>query len=274
MQSEQVRQRSGSAGGFVSGFLLGIRLLGRGFRVWVTSPRLMLIGAIPGLVTLVLFAAAVVLLAVNLENAATALTPFANGWDATFRSGLRLLVAVALISAETLLLVYLFTAVTLLIGQPFFEKISERVEESLGGVPSPVEVPFWPSIARGIGEALRVLAITVGIGLCLLVLGFIPVLGPICAAIVGALTGGWFLALELTTVPFERRGLRLNDRRRLLRAQRSTTLGFGVSVFVLFLLPLGALVTMPAAAAGATLLARRALGETDRLSAVTPLPRA
>lgn len=272
MQSEQVRQRSGVAGGFVSGFLLGIRLLGRGFRLWITSPRLMLIGAIPGLVTLALFTAAVVVLALNLENVATSLTPFADGWDETLRSGLRILVAVALIAAETLLLVYLFAAVTLLIGQPFFEKISERVEDSLGGVPSPVEVAFWPSIARGILETLRVLAITVGVGLCLLILGFIPVLGPICAAVIGALTGGWFLALELTTVPFERRGLRLDDRRRLLRAQRSTTLGFGVSVFLLFLLPFGALVTMPAAAAGATLLARHALGETDGTTAVAPGP--
>ena len=274
MQSEQAGRRSGSAPGFVAGFLLGVRLLGRGFRLWITSPRLMLIGAIPGLVTLALFTVAVVILAVNLENVAAFVTPFADDWDDTFRSGLRLLVAVALIAAETLLLVYLFAAVTLLIGQPFFEKISERVEASLGGVPSPVEVPFWPSILRGVLEAIRVLAITVGIGLCLLVLGFIPVIGPLCAGIVGAFTGGWFLALELTTVPFERRGLRLDDRRRLLRAQRSTTLGFGVAVFLLFLLPLGALVTMPAAAAGATLLARRALGETDRLVAVTPLPRA
>lgn len=260
--------------GFVAGFLMGVRLLGRGFRLWGTSPRLMLIGAIPGIVTLALFTLAVVILALNLENLARTLTPFADGWDETLRSTLRLLVAVALIAGETLLLVYLFAAVTLLIGQPFFEKISERVEDSLGGVPSAVDVPFWPSIGRGILEALRVLAITLGVGLCLLVLGFIPVIGPICAAVVGAFTGGWFLALELTTVPFERRGLRLDDRRRMLRAQRPTTLGFGVAVFLLFLLPLGALVTMPAAAAGATLLARRALGESDRLPSVTPLPGA
>lgn len=274
MQSEQGRGDGRSVGGFVSGFVLGIRLLGRGFRLWVTSPRLMFIGAIPGLVTLALFTVAVVLLAMNLETVASALTPFAERWDEGWRSAVRLLVAAALIAGEVLLLVYLFTAVTLLVGQPFFERISERVEDSLGGVPSAVDVPFWPSIARGIGEALRVLAITLGVGLGLFLLGFIPVLGPICAGIIGALTGGWFLALELTTVPFERRGLTLEDRRRLLGARRSTSLGFGVAVFLLFLLPLGALVTMPAAAAGATLLARHALGESDRLPASTPLPRA
>ncbi|MET1052721.1 MAG: EI24 domain-containing protein [Mycetocola sp.] len=250
--------------GFVAGFLMGMRLLGRGFRLWSTSPRLMLIGAIPGVVTFVLFGVAVVVLAVNLETVATFLTPFASTWDESLRTGLRFLVAAALIAGEVLLLVYLFAAVTLLIGQPFFEKISERVEDSLGGVPSAVDVPFWPSLGRGIWESIRLLALTVVIGIGLLLIGFIPVIGPLGAAVIGAFTGGWFLALELTTVPFERRGLRLDDRRRLLRSQRSTTLGFGVSVFLLFLIPLGALVTMPAAAAGATLLARRVLGETDK----------
>ncbi|MCU1561266.1 EI24 domain-containing protein [Mycetocola sp.] len=253
--------------GFLTGFAAGIRLLGRGFRLWGTSPRLMLIGAIPGLITLTVFTVAVVLLALNLENLATLVTPFANTWDEAFRSGLRLLVALALIAAGVLLLVYLFAAVTLLIGQPFFERISERVEDSLGGVENAVDVRFWPSVARGLSESLRILAITVGVGLGLLLLGFIPVLGPVCAGILGAVGGGWFLALELTTAPFERRGLRLADRRRLLNAQRSTTLGFGVAVFLLFLVPFGALVTMPAAVAGGTLLARRSLGESDHLPA-------
>src|SRR5687768_11545366 len=120
MQSEQVRGRGRSVSGFAGGFLFGVRLLGRGFRLWVTSPRLMLIGAIPGLVTLALFAVAVALLALNLENIATFLTPFAERWDDGWRSAVRLLISVALIAGQVLLLVYLFAAVTLLIGQPFF----------------------------------------------------------------------------------------------------------------------------------------------------------
>ena len=48
---------------------------------------------------------------------------------------------------------------------------------------------------------------------------------------------------------------------RLLRAHRPLTLGFGVTVFVSFLIPLGAILLMPAAVAGAALLTRRALGQ-------------
>ena len=260
--------------GFISGFAMGIRLLARGFRLWVTSPRLMLIGAIPGLVTLVIIVAAAVILAFNLENISTALTPFAERWDEVYRTGIRVLVMAALAGAGLLVFVYSYTAITLLIGQPFFERISERVELSLGGVPQQVDAPLLASIARGIWESLRILLVTLAIGLGLFALGFIPLVGTILAWILGAVTGGWFLALELSTPAFERRGLALKQRRAALGAQRSTTLGFGIAVFVLFLVPFGALVTMPAAAAGATLLARRSLGETDRMPAVTPLPRA
>jgi CysZ protein len=46
-----------------------------------------------------------------------------------------------------------------------------------------------------------------------------------------------------------------------LREHRPFALGFGVAVFLSFLIPLGAILLMPAAVAGAALLTRRALGQ-------------
>jgi CysZ protein len=43
-------------------------------------------------------------------------------------------------------------------------------------------------------------------------------------------------------------------------------LGFGIATFVCFLIPLGAVLVMPAAVAGATLLSRRVLGLPDASS--------
>jgi CysZ protein len=77
--------------------------------------------------------------------------------------------------------------------------------------------------------------------------------------VLGALFGGWFLALELTGFAFDARGLSLGEQRRMLRRSRSTTLGFGVVTYLLFLIPLVAVIAMPAAVAGATMLARNAL---------------
>src|SRR5690606_4905820 len=88
----------------------------------------------------------------------------------------------------------------------------------------------------------------------------IPVVGQTVVPVIGAAVGGWVLALELVGAAFSRRGLRLPDRRRALRADRPVALGFGVAVFCCFLIPLGAVLVMPAAVAGGTLLARRSLG--------------
>jgi CysZ protein len=49
----------------------------------------------------------------------------------------------------------------------------------------------------------------------------------------------------------------------VLRANRPLAVGFGAAVFVCFLVPLGAIVTMPAAVAGGALLSRRVLGPTS-----------
>jgi hypothetical protein len=55
-------------------------------------------------------------------------------------------------------------------------------------------------------------------------------------------------------------GCAWKDRRLALRTRTSLALGFGVAVFVCFLVPFGAVLVIPAAVAGATLLARGVLG--------------
>jgi CysZ protein len=47
----------------------------------------------------------------------------------------------------------------------------------------------------------------------------------------------------------------------VLRAHRPEALGFGTAVFLCFLVPGGAVLLMPAAVAGGTLLARHVLAE-------------
>jgi len=145
------------------------------------------------------------------------------------------------------------------VGDPFYERIARGVESRLGNAPQELEETFWVGLWRGIGSALRFLALTASVGLLLFGLGFIPVVGQTVVPVLGAFFGGWFLALELSGFAFDARGLRLRDRRRSLGADRATTLGFGVLTYLLFLVPFLAIVVMPAAVAGATIMSRDAL---------------
>lgn len=252
------------------GFAEGVALLFRGFRAWGSTPQAMLIGLVPGLITSIVFGAGIVTLLVNIDRVARWLTRFAADWDELWLSLLRVGVGIAVVGATALIAVYTFTVVTLAIGAPFFERISHAVDDRISPVTEGVPVPMLRGILRGVGEALAVLLLTIFIGLGLFLLGLIPLVGSITAATIGAFTGGWFLALELTAAAFERRGIRFSGRRRMLGARRSVTLGFGVATFLLFLVPFGALITMPAAVAGATLLTRRSLGEPTTASATGP----
>ncbi len=238
----------------------------RGLRLWVTSPRLMLLGALPALVVGLFFAAALVLFAINLESLATWITPFADRWDDPLRAGTRIAAGTALGAVTVLLAMYTFVAVTLTLGNPFYERIWRAVEQRMGDAPVEIDEPFWRSATRDIGSGIRLFALTATVGLSLFIVGFIPVVGQTAVPVLGALLGGWFLTLELTGFAFDARGLRLRERRRMLGARRASTLGFGVLTYVLFLVPLGAVVIMPAAVAGATMLSRDALASTSRSS--------
>ncbi|QSB13742.1 EI24 domain-containing protein [Natronosporangium hydrolyticum] len=243
----------------VGEFVRGAGLLLRGIGMWSRSPRLFLLGLIPVAVTAALFLIGLVALLLFLPDLAAAVTWFAADWSETARGTTRVLAGVALLGVALLIGIVSFTAVTLTLGSPFYERISQHVERSVGELPPELPVGFWRSLGRSVTDSARLLAVTIPIGLCLFLIGFLPAVGQLVAPVLGALIGGWFLALELVSIPFERRGLRLADRRRALRRLRPASLGFGAAVFLCFLIPGGAILVMPAAVAGGTLLARRAL---------------
>jgi CysZ protein len=218
------------------------------------------LGIVPALISGLLYAAALITLVVYADDLARAVTWFADDWSTVWRNAMRIFAGLALVGVAGLLSVLTFTAVTLLIGDPFYEKISEMAEARFGGVPGQVETVWWRSLGRSLVDSLRLIGLSILLGIPLLLLGLVPVIGQILGFVLGGAVGGWLLAMELTGVPFQRRGRRLADRRAVLRRHRPMALGFGVAVFLCFLIPLGAVLLMPAAVVGGTLLSRLALG--------------
>ncbi len=243
-------------------FVLGAGLLGRGLGLCLRRPRLLGLGILPALIAGVLYAGALTTLIVFVSDLAATVTWFADDWSTVWRDTIRVLALLALLGVAGLLTVLTFTAVTLLIGDPFYEKISELVEDRYGGVPGgAVEVVWWRSLGRSLVDSVRLIGFSILFGIPLLIVGLIPVAGQVLGIVLGGAVGGWVLALELTGAPFQRRGQRLRDRRAVLRRHRPMAMGFGAAVFATFLVPLGAVLLMPAAVAGAALLARKAQGQ-------------
>lgn len=251
-----------------SQFVAGLRMLGRGLALYGRSPRLVLLGVLPALIAFALLVVGFVALGYFIGDIARAVTWFADGWTSWARDLARVLAGIAVLGVAALLAIIGFTAFTLAIGDPFYEKIAEEVDDRCGGLRGAVDLPWWRELLLGAGESLRLFAFSAAVGVVLFLAGLLPAVGQTVVPVIGALVGGWALAVELTGVPFARRGMRLRDRRQILHRHRPLAMGFGVGVFVCFLIPLGAVLVMPAAVAGATLLTRHILGEPN-----VPSPR-
>ncbi len=240
----------------MSDFGAGLRYLGRGQRWAFGHGRWYGFGLLPALLAFVLYAAALTALGYVSDDIAAWATPFADGWGDFWRTALRVVFAVMLWAAGLLLAVLTFTAVTLLIGDPFYEKLSEAVEKSGGGCPPGPDHSLLQQLWRSVCDSLYVLWRALLFTVPLFLLGFVPVLGQTVVPVLGFCVSGFFLTTELTSVAMQRRDIPVRERLRLLRARRSLVLGFGVPLVLSFLVPFVAVLLMPGAVAGAALLVR------------------
>jgi CysZ protein len=249
-------QRRTVAGDLVA----GVKLLGRGFGIVGRNPGMLVTGMVPGLISMTIVLAGLVTLGWFVGDVADWITPFADDWGADLRTALRIVVIIGIMATSILVAVMTFTALTLTIGDPFYESVSKRVDATFGAVDED-DTPWTKTLFRNLADSLRLVGFSVVVSILVFLFGLIPVVGQVGAPVIEAMVGGWVLALEISGVAFNRRGLRLAARRRLLRANRALALGFGIPVFLIFLIPFAAILVMPGAVAGATLLARRVLGQ-------------
>ncbi|MFB9310867.1 CysZ protein [Agromyces hippuratus] len=249
-------------------FLSGAGLLLRGFGFWARRPGVMMLGLIPAAIVFAIVLAALVALGIQLPAIVEWATPFAERWDAFWTASLRIAIAAVTFAGAVLLAAVTFTAVTLAVGDPFYERIWRAVEIELGGEVPDRGAGFW----RAAADAAALIALGVVAALAVALIGLIPVVGAVVAPVLGVVLSGWLLARELTARAFEARGITSTDRKAVLRGQRARMLGFGVATQLCFMVPLGAVIAMPAAVAGSTMLARAALDASHPPAGSGPTP--
>ncbi|MEU9051754.1 EI24 domain-containing protein [Streptomyces sp. NPDC048384] len=247
-----------------------MRDLGTGFRYLLRGQRWVArhgkqygFGLIPGLITMVLYVAALVGLALWGEDFVSWSTPFADDWSSPWQGLFRGFLTAVLFALGLLLSVITFTAVTLLIGQPFYENLSEKVDRDVSpdGTAPESGLPLWRELWISGRDSLRIVLRAALWGVLLFALGFIPVVGQTAVPVIGVFVTGFFLTEELTAVALQRRRVDLRDRLTMLRSRKTLIWGFGAPLAAAFLVPFVAVFLMPGAVAGATLMARELMGE-------------
>jgi CysZ protein len=242
---------------------VGFTYLLRGQRWVARHGRQFGFGLLPGLITLALYAAALVALALWGEDFVAWATPFADDWSSPWLGLFRGFLTAVLFALGLLLSVVTFTAATLLIGQPFYENLSEKVDRDVSpdGTAPESGLPLWRELWISARDSLRIVVRAALWGVLLFALGFIPFVGQTLIPVLGFFVTGFFLTEELAAVALQRRGVDLRARLTLLRSRKTLVWGFGAPLALAFVIPFVAVFLMPGAVAGATLMARDLLGE-------------
>lgn len=155
-----------------------------------------------------------------------------------------------------LILVYGFTLIANLLAAPFNGVLAEAVEKHLTGQ-SLAQTGDWRALLKDVVPSLlselhKLMYFAVR-ALPLLVLFVIPGIN-LVAPILWTVFSAWMLTLEYADYPLGNHGLKFRDQRPCLRERRLLTVGFGLAVLGLLLIPVVNFIAMPAAVAGVTAL--------------------
>ena len=169
----------------------------------------MALGLIPAAIVGLLLLSGIVALAVALPGITVAVTPFADGWPSLWATVLRATIGTALVGAAIVLVAISFTALTLIVGEPFYERIWRSVERDLGEAAIDADYGFW----RSVGDGLVLFVRGVAIAILAALIGLIPAVGGVLATVFAVLLTGWLIADELSSRALSARGLDHSARR-------------------------------------------------------------
>ncbi len=152
-----------------------------------------------------------------------------------------------------LVVFYSFSILTNLVAAPFNGMLAEAVEQHLTG--KPIDTGGWqalakdllPSLLSELRKLLYFLLRAIPLGILFLIPGI-----NLAAPFIWGLFSAWMLAIEYVDYPMANHLLHFAAQRKLLRANRVLSYGFGGSVLLITLVPFLNFIAMPAAVAGAT----------------------
>lgn len=234
-------------------FVVAVTLPIKGGVFLLRHRRLLWLAAIPVLLNIVLYTAAIILFIRYAGEWFSFIMERPDTWYLLIvYYVLRLLAFLIGIAV----FIFSFVFVGTIIAAPFLDILSERTEAILRGTHAdqPFHVRQWTIDAlRSIGHAV----ITLFILLIAFPLSFVPIVGH--AAWLGL---GWLLlTYEFTGFVMDRWRFSFREKWRLLLSDLSGSFGFGAATFFITMIPLVGLVSLPVATVAGTMLFLSARGE-------------
>lgn len=140
-----------------------------------------------------------------------------------------------------------------LLGAPWYGKLSEEIEILKTGQLRTVHVGFFTEIGRAISYELNKLFLTLTFGLPLLLLNFVPGIGTLAATIGGIILADTIVCLDFLDSAVERRRPSFRQKLGIITRSLPGSAGFALVCFGLVSIPFVNLLAIPICVAAGTL---------------------
>ena len=167
------------------------------------------------------------------------------------------LLQVLLVIALLLSTGFVFVRFGVVLGAPWYEALSARVErERSGSQPDTGRgglLGALQDVVRQLGHESQKLGFVLGLGLLLLLLNLIPVAGTLLSTSGGVVLGATVACLDFLDPPLSRRRLSFGDKLRVVRRALPASAGFGLVALALVSVPFVNLLAVPLCVVAGTL---------------------
>ncbi|HEY9599187.1 MAG TPA: EI24 domain-containing protein [Cyanophyceae cyanobacterium] len=163
------------------------------------------------------------------------------------------LLHVILVTGLLLLIGFILVQFGVLLGAPWYGKLSEKLEELRTGQLQVIEVGIARDMSRAILYEVKKLVLAMGVGLLLLLLNLVPGVGAVVTTVGSITLAAIIVCLDFLDAPMERRRLRFRDKLRMVFRSFPASASFSLVCLGLVSIPLLNLFTIPLCVASGTL---------------------
>jgi len=264
-----------SSGNPINNLVSGIRFFFQGIAI-IFSADVKKFVIMPLIINLVLFSAAIYLLATQYESLISWLTPELPAWLPSFITSLLewfIGLLWVLFSAVALIIIFFgFTIIANIVGAPFNTYLAAAIEFKLTGVQSiDPRTGFFKILVESVSGEIKKLVYFLIWMIPLLIITVIPVIN-VVSPFLWAIFSAWMLSLQYVDYPLGNRGFNFSKIRYTLSQHRILSLGFGGSATLATMIPILNFLVMPVSVAGATIMTVKALTDSNSNTEVEDQP--
>ncbi|MEA5509496.1 EI24 domain-containing protein [Crocosphaera sp. UHCC 0190] len=148
---------------------------------------------------------------------------------------------------------FLLVQFGVILGAPWYGKLSEELEKITTGNVQVIEVGFMGDIWRAILFEIKKLVLIISLGFLLFFLNVLPGFGTLLSPMGGMILTGTILCLDFFDAPLERRRLKFREKLGIIWKSLPASAGFSLVCLFLIAIPFVNLLTIPFCVGGGTL---------------------